>query len=136
MSGYRECDHKALVAGVMTVFAMVEFPADDPPASITIGGMIYERRGMDAKRRELARRLYAEGVTISDIAKNLGVPRAVVQRHASAHRDEFPRRKAPPLTTLQVRRIHELRAAGRSVKSIAYEVGCSASTVKKWLRNE
>lgn len=43
MSGYHECDHRAPVAGVLTVFASIEYPADAPPESITIDGIMYVR---------------------------------------------------------------------------------------------
>lgn len=44
MRGYHECDHKAPVAGIMTVFASIEYPADEPPREITIDGVTYVRR--------------------------------------------------------------------------------------------
>ncbi len=47
MSGYHECDHKAPVAGVLTVFASIEYPADEPPDSITIDGVTYMREEVD-----------------------------------------------------------------------------------------
>lgn len=43
MSEYREYDHKAPVAGILTVFASIEYPADEPPDSITIDGIMYVR---------------------------------------------------------------------------------------------
>ena len=39
----RECDHVAPVAGVMTVFASVEYPAAAPPDEIAIRGERYVR---------------------------------------------------------------------------------------------
>ena len=39
----RECDHVAPVAGVPTVFASLEYPADVPPDEIVICGERYVR---------------------------------------------------------------------------------------------
>jgi hypothetical protein len=47
MTGYWEYDHKAPVAGILTVFASIEYPADEPPDSITIDGVTYVREGVD-----------------------------------------------------------------------------------------
>lgn len=47
MIGYHECDHKAPVAGILTVFASIEYPAGEPPDSITIDGVTYMREEVD-----------------------------------------------------------------------------------------
>jgi len=43
VSGYHEADHVAPVAGRMTVFASVEYPADEPPETIEIRGEAFVR---------------------------------------------------------------------------------------------
>lgn len=52
MTDYREYDHKAPVAGILTVFASIEYPADEPPDSITIDGVTYMREGVDGDADE------------------------------------------------------------------------------------
>lgn len=47
MNDYRECDHVAPVCGVRTVFASIEFPAEQPPREIVIAGYRYVRRDAD-----------------------------------------------------------------------------------------
>lgn len=52
MTDYREYDHKAPVAGILTVFASIEYPADEPPESITIDGVTYMREEVDGDADE------------------------------------------------------------------------------------
>ena len=58
VGAYREADHVAPVAGVMTVFATVEFPTDEPPERIEIAGNAYARERTAAR----VRRDYGDGI--------------------------------------------------------------------------
>ena len=44
VGGYHEFDHRAPVAGVMIVFASIEYPVGEPPTSVVIDGITYVRK--------------------------------------------------------------------------------------------
>lgn len=69
-------------------------------------------------------RLPRNGYSIADAAKKLGVSESTVKRWTSAPREEFDARTAE-----RHARIRELRAEGKSMRTIASEIGVSVGTV-------
>jgi transposase len=76
-----------------------------------------------------ARQLKAQGVSIREIGKRLGVSRETVRKWCASDAPVSPRKKHAPETES---RYWELRKVGVSIRKAARELGLSKGTVQWW----
>lgn len=86
----------------------------------------------DEKRHNEAKRLWAEGMSLKQIAEEMHVTRSSICSYVARHREDFPLRHAPAkneMTGSKLRIAKKMWSKGESIKRIANKTGLSAGYI-------
>lgn len=86
---------------------------------------------MTTKQAATIERMWHEGATIAEIARDTGLNASTVASYAHYHRESCPRRTGGRVSGWQRLEMVRLREEGYTVKRVAYRLGVSESTVVK-----
>lgn len=84
---------------------------------------------------EAAKKMWANGVSVKQMAYRLGISTRSVTYYVTRYRFDFPQRhRSKRLTDAQRQWIIAMRDEGATIKHIADEIGCHENTVQNVLR--
>lgn len=84
---------------------------------------------------EAAKKMWASGVSVKQMAYQLGISKRSAMYYITRYRFDFPERfKCPRLTPDERKSIVAMRADGMKIREIADAIGCHKNTVYNVLR--
>lgn len=103
---------------------------EEPEVASVLGLVVAKKRiGVSPDEGAEIERLWAEGLSAGRIAHAIGRPTRTVEGYARRHRDACPRRLTGGRIEVDMARVAEMRGAGMSIRSVAREMGVSATTL-------